>query len=282
VSVPDEAIYRCIEPLCAKALPRRVNYCPYCGTAQHAAAPVAISADGDHLVVLRPAQEHVVSSQADHAAVAPQTDHATIPPHPSHVVPAHAGTHAEVAPPAALAPAAPASATAQKAPISPDWGATASAPKASPSFAKAAPPPPGPAIPIRPPQRQPIRLRWWLLALAFLWMVWFIAKPSTKKIDARINNAITLATDCKSREAQSELIALRQTRASPEQLQRLQDALNSAATECRRQRKKGRALSDAGEAAAPLTGATNGVARPRPNPGRQGTGRAHPLANDEP
>jgi hypothetical protein len=29
----------------------------------------------------------------------------------------------------------------------------------------------------------PIRLRWWILALALLWGVWLVAKPSTKKID---------------------------------------------------------------------------------------------------
>jgi hypothetical protein len=107
-----------------------------------------------------------------------------------------------------------------------------------------------------------------------LWSVWFIAKPSSKKIDDRIDHAIALATECKSREAQSELIALRSTRATPEQLQRLQSALNDAAAECRRQRKRNRAYSDAG----PASGAVDGVARPRPSSGRQGTTRAHPRA----
>jgi hypothetical protein len=125
-------------------------------------------------------------------------------------------------------------------------------------------------------------LRWWLLALAALWVVWYMAKPSTKKIDARIDRAIALATECKPNDAQSELIALRKSRATPGQLQRLQEALNSAAADCKRQRKRGRAWTDAGETASPLTGAANGVARPHSNAGRQGTSRTHPRANGEP
>jgi hypothetical protein len=127
-----------------------------------------------------------------------------------------------------------------------------------------------------------VRLRWWLLALAALWMVWFMAKPTSKKIDARIDHAISLATACKSREAQSELIALRQAKASSEQLQRLQDALNDAATECRRQRKRSRAWSEAGASAAPPPGAADGVDRPHATSGRRGQARPRPRANGEP
>ncbi|MBW8900884.1 MAG: hypothetical protein JF619_22820, partial [Massilia sp.] len=36
----DEAIYRCINAACARGMPRRVNYCPYCGTAQTPGAPI--------------------------------------------------------------------------------------------------------------------------------------------------------------------------------------------------------------------------------------------------
>jgi hypothetical protein len=298
VSVPDEAIYRCIEPLCAKTLPRRVNYCPYCGTAQHAGVtpqPVAISPERDHLAVASPGTDfgHSAGSQRP---VPLQADHATVPLTPPHVVPAQAGTtpsgsspHTEVEQIAAPAPTV--SAPAPKAPISPDWGHTAappgpdrgtSAPNAAPTFAKTPIPPARAATASRPPQRQPIRLRWWLLALAALWVVWYMAKPSTKKIDARIDRAIALATECKPNDAQSELIALRKSRATPGQLQRLQEALNSAAADCKRQRKRGRAWTDAGETASPLTGAANGVARPHSNAGRQGTSRTHPRANGEP
>jgi hypothetical protein len=288
--VPDEAIHRCIEPLCAKALPRRVNYCPYCGTAQHAGAephPVAISPEFGR-VPLAP--------EPGHPAVPPQTGNVSAAPILPHVVPAKAGRipsgsspHAEPEPPAAHAASASACAAAPAAPVSPNWGSSAAAPStarsgprtSSPPFEKSTVPP-GSNAALARPQREPIRLRWWLLALAALWMVWFMAKPSSKRIDARIDQAIALATDCKPREAQSELIALRQTRATPEQLQRLQEALNTAAADCRRQRKRMRALSDAGDSASRQTGAVNGVARPHASPGRQGTSRPHTRADGEP
>ncbi|MFS2021977.1 hypothetical protein ACEN88_36145, partial [Massilia sp. CT11-108] len=65
-------------------------------------------------------------------------------------------------------------------------------------------PPPSPA----PAGRQPIRLRWWIVALAVLWGVWLWAKPSAKKIDKRIDGAIALAQACQGKQAQAELIAL--------------------------------------------------------------------------
>jgi hypothetical protein len=92
--------------------------------------------------------------------------------------------------------------------------------------------PPRTAAPAPPPQREPVRLRYWLLALGALWLIWITQRPSTGKIEARVNNAIALATACKSGEAQSELIALKDTRATPEQLQRVQAALNEADAAC--------------------------------------------------
>jgi hypothetical protein len=97
----------------------------------------------------------------------------------------------------------------------------------------------------RPPEREPIRLRWWLLALAALWVIWLVAKPTDKKIEARIDKAVALAIACKASEAQSALIALRSTRATPQQLARLQQELNDAAAECRRTRQRSKAWSDA-------------------------------------
>jgi hypothetical protein len=103
----------------------------------------------------------------------------------------------------------------------------------------ASPPPPAApapaaraAAPARPPQREPVRLRHWLLALGALWLIWITQRPTSGKIEARVNHAIALATACKSGEAQSELIALKDTRATPEQLQRLQAALNESDAAC--------------------------------------------------
>jgi hypothetical protein len=91
-------------------------------------------------------------------------------------------------------------------------------------------------------------LRWWILALVLLWGLWLVAKPSTKKIDRQIDAAVALARECKGSEAQAELIALRKTRATPEQLQRLQQTLNDEAAKCTKRRQRGKAWSDASNA----------------------------------
>lgn len=132
----------------------------------------------------------------------------------------------------------------------------------------ASPPPrqevPRPPLAAHPPQRQPIRLRWWIVALAVLWGVWLLAKPSTKKYDRQIDAAIALARECKGSEAQSELIALRKTRATPEQLQRLQQALNDEAAKCTRRRQRGKAWNEAsGAVEAALAAASWDKARTR-------------------
>ncbi|MBA4094537.1 MAG: hypothetical protein C0489_10675 [Candidatus Accumulibacter sp.] len=88
-------------------------------------------------------------------------------------------------------------------------------------------------------------MRWWLLALAALWAIWLIAKPSTRRIEAQMDKAIALATECKPREAQSELIALRGTKATAEQLQRVQKALNEASATCARKRQRDKAWREA-------------------------------------
>ncbi|KNZ68089.1 hypothetical protein AB595_22435 [Massilia sp. WF1] len=127
-------------------------------------------------------------------------------------------------------------------------GAAASGSTAGP----AAPPPqevPRPPLAAHPPARRPIRLRWWILALAVLWGVWLMAKPSAKKIDRRIDAAIALAHQCKGSEAQAELIALRKTSATPEQLQHLQQGLNDEAAICTRRRLRAKAWNETSAAA---------------------------------
>ena len=89
-----------------------------------------------------------------------------------------------------------------------------------------------------------MRLRYWALAFALLWAIWITAKPTSKKIDARIDQAIALSKECKSGEAQAELIALRSTKATPEQLLRLQQAINAEAPLCDRKRLRSKAWND--------------------------------------
>jgi hypothetical protein len=183
--VQDEVIYRCVNGACTRPLPRRVNYCPYCGTSQNTGLPRPADAGAPAVSMVKPA--------APAAAVMPPTS-MQMPP------------VAPLPPPAA----------------------------ASPSPRAATP------APARPPQREPVRLRYWLLALAALWLIWMTQRPNTRKIDQRVDNAVALAAACKAGEAQSELIALKGTSATPAQLQRVQSALNEADTACDRKRARAR------------------------------------------
>jgi len=293
--VQDEAIYRCINPACARAMPRRVNFCPYCGTAQvagmpapaPAAAPVAGDAHVDRAAAAAVAAAAGAQAAAglagwsdapDDAAVPPAPDRAAAPSAaalqtasgpagPASKAPAAASGASATSAPAAPGPAAPASAAPSRsdAPSAPTPAgeATAAAPSAHafgrsgrPADAGAAPTgapgrgrgipwSPQPAAPSTPQGRRPIRLRWWIIALVVLWGVWLWAKPSTKKIDRRIDAAIALAQACQGKQAQDELIALRATRATPKQLERLQRALNEASSACTRKRQRAKAWDDA-------------------------------------
>jgi hypothetical protein len=104
------------------------------------------------------------------------------------------------------------------------------------------------ATPAAPPRRAPLHWIWWVAGLAVLWLAWIAARPATYKVDARIDAAIALAQDCKGKQAQTELIALRSSRATPAQLQRLQTALNQAAGTCERKRVRDKAWADASNA----------------------------------
>ncbi|WP_332876136.1 hypothetical protein [Massilia sp. S19_KUP03_FR1] len=99
-----------------------------------------------------------------------------------------------------------------------------------------------------PPQRQPLHWIWWLAGLALLYLAWVVARPAAHKLDSRIDAAIATAQACNGKQAQSELIALRGTRATPAQLQRLQTALNTAASACERKRLREKAWVDASSA----------------------------------
>lgn len=147
--------------------------------------------------------------------------------------PAQPTVAAVVAPAALAAPAAPI------APIAPAPPPKAAVPPTPPRAAPTAAP---------PPQRRPVPLRYWLIALATLWLVWLYARPSTQRVEARIQSAITASAECRLNDAQSELIALRMTKASQEQLERLQQTINTAASMCNKKNQRIKAWSDTAEA----------------------------------
>jgi hypothetical protein len=243
--VQEEVIYRCINPVCARPMPRPVNFCPWCGTAQ---------------------RQGLV--RADAAAALPGWTDVPLP------------ANAPPAPPAAsqAPPQAPRPAPEKNAPGTPpppsatDFGRSASGAAGAGAAAgtgagqgrgkgadrlddkvEANPAPrqevPRPSIAARPPQRKPVQLRWWILALALLWGVWLLARPSPRKIERQIEHAAALARDCKGSEAQAELIALRDSRATPEQLERLQKTLNDQSAICTKRRQRNKAWLETSAAA---------------------------------
>lgn len=242
----DQAIYRCINEACGRPTPRPVHYCPWCGTAQAPGAALgprdadAQGAPAGADVTASPASAAAVAAAAGASAAAALSGWSDAPPE---LPPASAGAASpllETPRPNAAPPS-----------TSPNPSATEFGRSGKPGTSSPPPPRqevPRPPLAAHPPKRTPIRLRWWILALVALWGLWLVAKPSTRKIDRQIDAAIALARECKGSEAQADLIALRKTRATPEQLQRLQQALNEEAAKCTKRRQRGKAWSDASNA----------------------------------
>lgn len=229
--VQQQAIYHCINPDCGRAMPRPVNFCPWCGTAQTAAARALADgrtahADAEAQRMARAAAGAGVAASLAGGMDVPEAPYATLEPAAPKPVPP---PPPPPPPPPTAKPAVPPSATAF------GHGGAAARPGVS-------------GGPAKPRQREPIRLRWWILTLAILWGVWLVAKPSARKTERRIDAAIAIARDCKAKEAQDELIALRRDRATPAQLERLQKALNDEAAKCTRRRQRDKALTEAQDA----------------------------------
>lgn len=175
-------------------MPRRVDFCPYCGTGQHAG-------------VNNPAHARPVA-----APYIPPAPPPSAPPRMPQPEPVMAAAPAAAAAPAPTPPAK-------------GWGRKA-APAPAPSKG----------------ERGPVRLRWWIGLLAIVLGLWIWDKP--RKIEARVDRALALGAECKLNEAQAELIELRSTQATPEQLQRLQQGLNKASADCERKHERAKAWHD--------------------------------------
>lgn len=258
----EEVIYRCINPACARPMPRPVNFCPWCGTAQGQAAARAQEQERQREPDRARREEAnataaATAATAGAAAAAAMSGWSDVPESPAMTAappPSPPQERTEAARPDL------GKGGAQAPPSATDFGrsagraaaAGATAATGAAGAAGAAPPHqevPRPPIPPRPPQRRPVQLRWWILALAILWGVWLLAKPSTKKIERQIDRAVALAKDCKGSEAQAELIALRGSRATPEQLESLQKTLNDQSAICTTRRLRNKAWNETSAAA---------------------------------
>lgn len=75
----DEVIYQCVNMSCARSLPRRVNYCPYCGINQSTALPRAVEGRS-HVSDASPAAQTMQSAHVSPAAAAPERISMVKPP----------------------------------------------------------------------------------------------------------------------------------------------------------------------------------------------------------
>jgi hypothetical protein len=196
MAVVDVAKYRCINEACARDHPRQVNFCPYCGTWQHAAAPPprpdAVTA-ATAVVDEAPAMS---STQIAAALERLNKSRATkVPP---------VGTNGAASAPQPAQTAAPAS---------------------------------------RPPLREPIGAGTWILVVLVLAAIWYLSKPNdaSKEHESRVEQALTLTTECKLEQARAELASLRADKASAAQLRRLQAGIGAASAECERKRQRNKA-----------------------------------------
>ncbi len=202
----DEVIYRCVNHSCARALPRKVNYCPYCGIDQATAAPRPVPPRA------APAwQAETFAPEAIVTAVPEATAH-QVPPRPA------ASPQPTAVPPSTSRP-----------------GVTATiADKAAPA---------GPSQ-RRPVQLRWIVLVLIVLWLAYaMQRPGASARPS--RLETRIDKAVAMARACKANEAQAELIAMKE-KASTAQLARLQAALDEADLSCRKGKVRSGARSGTG------------------------------------
>lgn len=94
--------------------------------------------------------------------------------------------------------------------------------------------------------RKPVSKSTWLLIALLVLAIWLVVKPENraKQFESRVSDAIALTADCRISNARSELSALRNAKAMPEQLQRLQDAIDSAAPDCEKARQRAKAWND--------------------------------------
>ena len=207
MNLQDQVIYRCIHAACARPLPRKVNFCPYCGTGQH---------DGvvNHAHVARPAQ-----AEYREAAPAPVPASAPVP----------------VAAPPVIA-AAPAIAPAASEPPSPPAATPIPAPPAAPAAWV--------GVAAAPPRRKPVRLRHWLIVLAGLWLIWLYARPTTRNIDETLAAIGSASAECRLNDAQSGLIRLKLTKATPQQISSAQKTVDGASASCGKKQAREKAWAE--------------------------------------
>jgi hypothetical protein len=306
-------MYRCVAEVCGKGFPRRVNFCPFCGTRQAAGGGRWADAGGSVQDGPRHGNAALEAGAAGHAAVAANSAQGASQARAMEQAqaderarggeqaradqqvraedrtrtgqPARAAERAgadeksgagepALADEKARADAARAEALAQvrdtsgvangaasRQPpeqLSPEQrsalerlnalrGGAAPAASASSSAPASRPGQPGnPPQPARPPLRKPISKGTWVSVAIVLGLIWFLARPSdpSKKLQARVDQAVAQAQDCKIDAARNAYTSLKADKAGAEQLKHLQAVINSNAKACDAKRHRVKAWSD--------------------------------------
>jgi hypothetical protein len=251
-------MYRCVAEMCGKGFPRKVNYCPFCGTRQGAvssAQPAPAAEAAANAAAL-------AQARADDKARAAQQAQADEKARAEEKARADEKAKADLARAEALAQARNigASGTASPQPsdqLTPEQqvalerlnklrGTSKPVEVPSPPAGNPFRPQGMDAKPSPPPLRKPIGKPTWISVAILLGLIWFLARPSdpSKKLQARVDKAVEQAQDCKIDVARNEYTSLKTDKASASQLKYLQDIISANAKKCDTKRHRAKAWSD--------------------------------------
>lgn len=299
-------MYRCVAEMCGKGFPRKVNFCPFCGTRQ-GAAPAGqggrwadAGAEAPNAAALAAAKAEEAQARLDERVTAEERGKAEALAHAEQR--ARADEHARAdqaraddrakadakaraddkarADAQASADAARAAALAQARDTGGAKAGAAAQPhadaltleqqnalerlnklrgggKPAGAASTTAPPPPAPpnnpfkpqgngAQPSRPPLRKPVSKSAWVSVAILLGLIWLLARPSdpAKKLQARVDQAVEQAQDCKIDLARNAYTSLKTDKASAVQLKQLQDSINANAKKCETRRNRAKAWTE--------------------------------------
>lgn len=236
----DVATYRCINEACGRGFPRQVNFCPFCGTRQHAGAQPQSSQAASRYAAGgaatgKPAAEAPSATPAQAAAAA------------AYANAGRAAAPAEEAEVLSFEQIAAAKARLDKARgVPPPASATVNAPRSAADAAAKPAGIPGGATQRKPPLREPIGISTWLLVAGILAVIWYLAKPANQQeqIDQHADKALALMAECKLDAARAEVSAMRAAKATDVQIKKANDAIGSAVKSCEMKRQRAKAWTD--------------------------------------
>ncbi|MRV71212.1 hypothetical protein GJ700_05700 [Duganella sp. FT92W] len=262
-------MYRCVAEVCGKGFPRKVNFCPFCGTRQGAAAQAAPAGRWADSGAAEAKAAALAAAQAEADALARAAERARAEERSraedqAREDQAKADEQARAARAEALAQArniaAAQSGTESRQPpeqLTPEQQSALERLNKLKGIGKQATAPSAPAAnpyqpqgngaqPSRPPLRKPISKSMWVSVAVVLGLIWFLARPSdpAKKLQGRVDKAVAQAQDCNIDVARNEYTSLKADKASAAQLKYLQDIIGANAKKCDTRRHRAKAWSE--------------------------------------